>query len=208
MRGKLNKAVRAGVFVAGAAGAWAGLPGCASTQKQDPGAMADAVAQNQSRGLQLARDAQRQADRGETERAIETYKQAVASWREMPAAWNNLGVLLMQEQNYADAVSAFKVAADLSPTDPRPLENIAVCYVRSGWASDALRYYGMSLERDPNRLESLRGAVRAAEMVRVRDEATLERIRRALLVETDERYREYFERQQQLVSAAIASGLP
>ena len=45
-------------------------------------------------------------------------------------------------------------------------------------------------------------------MVRVRDDATLQRIRRALLVETDPTYREYFERQQQLVSAAIATNAP
>lgn len=179
--------------------------GCASGQKRDAAEMIDASAQSQSQGYELARDAQRLAERGDTEKAIQTYQRALSLWRDMPAAWNNLGVLFMEKQNYADAVSAFKVAADQSQSDPRPLENIAVCYVRSGWATDALKYYGMSLERDPNRIESLRGAVRAAEMVRVRDDATLERIRRALLVETDPQYREYFERQQQLVSAAIAT---
>lgn len=184
------------------------VTGCESGQKRDVAEMIDASAENQSTGYELARDAQRLAESGDTEKAIETYQRALATWREMPAAWNNLGVLFMEKQNYAEAVGAFKVAADQSQSDPRPLENIAVCYVRSGWATDALKYYGMSLERDPNRIESLRGAVRAAEMVRVRDDATLERIRRALLVETDPQYREYFERQQQLVSAAIATKGP
>lgn len=183
-------------------------PGCASTPKQDTAQLIDASMQSQSKGLELAKDAQRLAARGENEKAIDTYKRAVSTWRDMPAAWNNLGVLLMESQNYADAVSAFKVAADLSQSDPRPLENIAICYVRSGWATDALKYYGMALERDPNRIESLRGAVRSAEMVRVRDEATLDRVRRALLIESDPKYREYFERQQQLVTAALASRVP
>lgn len=182
---------------------------CEQTPKRAdaPGAI-DQGAENRAEGLRLAQDAQRRAERGDTTGAIETYQQALAQWREMPAAWNNLGVLLMEKQNYADAVSAFKVAADLSQTDPRPLENIAISYVRSGWATDALKYYGMALERDPNRIESLRGAVRAAEMVRVRDDATLERIRRALLIESDPKYREYFERQQQLVGAALAARTP
>lgn len=207
----VRKAPKRAVISVGAAGlvfVVSIAPGCASTPKQDTAAIIDASMQNQAKGLELAQDAQSLAKRGETEKAIDTYRRAVATWRDMPAAWNNLGVLLMEEQNYAEAVGAFKVAADLSQTDPRPLENIAICYMRSGWANDALKYYGMALERDPNRIESLRGAVRSAEMVRVRDDATLERVRRALLIETDPKYREYFERQQQLVSAAIASRVP
>lgn len=204
IRAMLEGAAVAGVCVC----ALAGGGGCESGQKRDAAEMIDASSQSQSDGYELAREAQRLAEAGDTDMAIQTYQRALATWREMPAAWNNLGVLFMQQQNYADAVSAFKVAADQSQSDPRPLENIAVCYVRSGWATDALKYYGMSLERDPNRIESLRGAVRTAEMVRVRDDATLQRIRRALLVETDPTYREYFERQQQLVSAAIATNAP
>lgn len=193
-------AVLGGVLVVGS--------GCESGQNRSTADLVDAQAENQATGYRLAREAQEQAERGESDKAIQTYTSALASWRQMPAAWNNLGVLYMEQQNYADAVGAFKVAADQSQSDPRPLENIAVCYLRSGWASDSLRYFGMSLERDPNRIESLRGAVRAAEMVRVRDEATLERIRRALLVESDPKYRAYFERQQQLVSAALAASPP
>lgn len=200
-----------GRAAAGIAGVLAGVlggVGCESTQKRDIATVIDQGEQNRERGLKLAKDAQRQAQEGDRDRAIETYKEALSYWREMPAAWNNLGVLFMEKQNYADAVSAFKVAADLSQTDPRPLENIAISYVRSGWATDALKYYGMALERDPNRIESLRGAVRAAEMLRVRDDATLERIRRALLSEPDPQYRAYFERQQQLVAAALATRTP
>lgn len=206
----MNRTMRAmgGVLLCGNVLCASALGGCESTTKSDAAEMADVIARNQAEGLRLAKEAQRLAEEGSTDDAIETYQRAVASWREMPAAWNNLGVLLMEKQNYADAVSAFKVAADLSPTDPRPLENVAVSYVKSGWATDALKYYGLALERDPNRIESLRGAVRTAELVRVRDEATLERVRRALLIETDPKYREYFERQQQLVSAAVASRQP
>ncbi len=204
-------------------GAWVGVPaacavgwsalvcsaGCESTPKRDAAQeAADQMVLNSQEGLRLAKEAQRQAERGDKDGAIQTYQRAVSTWRGMPAAWNNLGVLLMEKQDYAGAVGAFKVAAELSPTDPRPLENIAVSYVKSGWATDALRYYGMALERDPNRIESLRGAVRTAEMVRIRDDATLDRIRRALLIESDASYREYFERQQQLVSAALAGQMP
>lgn len=183
--------------------------GCESTPTRDPAQeAAEQMVLNSQEGLRLAREAQKQAESGERDEAIQTYQRAVSTWRDMPAAWNNLGVLLMEKQDYAGAVGAFKVAAELSPTDPRPLENVAVSYVKSGWASDALRYYGMALERDPNRIESLRGAVRTAEMVRVRDDATLDRIRRALLIETDASYRQYFERQQQLVSAALSGKMP
>lgn len=194
-------AVSTVVLTLALAGAATPLGGCAGTP--EPVATQEVRDQNRARGQELALEAQRLANLGKKAEAIKAYQQALGTWREMPAAWNNLGVLLMERENYAEAVSAFKVAADQSQTDPRPLENIAICYMRAGWAEDALRYYGMALEREPNRLTSLRGAVRAAERLLVRDDATLDRIRRALMIETDPKYRDYFERQQVLVRAAV-----
>lgn len=181
--------------------------GCAS-KPSTPSTTIQEIDRSRQRAYDLALKAQQLSKDGKTDEAIAALREAVSLWRDMPAAWNNLGVLLMQQQNYAEAVSAFKVAAEQSQGDPRPLENIGVCYMSSGWAEDSLRYFVMALRRDPNRIESLRGAVRAAEMLRIRDDATYERIRTALMIETDPQYRMYFERQQQLVKAALALRTP
>ncbi len=151
----------------------------------------------------IALQAQEAENAGKTDRAIELYRQSLAVSGNLPAPWNNLGLLLMERGQYLDAVEAFKRAADLSPTDPRPLYNIGLAYSRAGWEQRALEHYLQALERDPRDLKALRGAVGSAKMLGVADEGSLERVRTGLLTDADPDWRRVYEREQARIDGEI-----
>ncbi|MBX3321631.1 MAG: tetratricopeptide repeat protein [Phycisphaeraceae bacterium] len=136
------------------------------------------------------------AARGNSEGAASLYREALSIAPDRYIAWNNLGVELMNLGNNIDAVAAFKVAADLSPRDPRPLANVGLVYQNIGWAQDALEYYERSLQRDPAFLDALRGWALAEEHLNYASLESLERIKRATLMESDPQWREFFERRR------------
>ena len=186
--------------------------GCESTPKSrqnqvpSPDMLARQVAEARQAALvasDTARKAEQQRDKGkdaEAQRlsrtAIEQYRRAISLSPDMPEVWNNLGVELMRVQDYLGASEAFSMAMQLSPSDPRPAENLALVYDRTGWAEESLRYYDIALERSPNYLPALRGAIKASHLLSEADEKRLEQVRRALMIETDPRLREFFVREQ------------
>jgi hypothetical protein len=97
----------------------------------------------------------------------------------------------------------FKAAADLSTRDPKPYYNIALAYYRQGWPEQALQYWVKSLERSPNYLESLRGAILAAKLLDIADHPALDRARRALAVETDAQWRKIEEQQMLRIEGTL-----
>ncbi len=167
-----------------------------------------AVAQAQARkaamvASQTARNAAAAAQKGNVSQATKLRKQAIAQYRdalrissEIPEAWNNLGVLLMEEQDYLAAADAFSFAMDQSPKDPRPCENLGLVYAKTGWSNDALKYYDLALERDPNRLPALRGAIKSAHLLGLGDAKDLARVKRALMLEKDDSWRAFFQREK------------
>lgn len=183
-------------------GAW----GCSSTPRLDERASTseqiDQITQRRAEAARLAQEAERV---GETDPdlAITTYRRALALDGSTHNAWNNLGILYMDKGNYADAVGAFQVAADLIPGDPRPLYNIGIAYQRNGWGEEAFRNFSRALERDPSHLPSMRGYVRSAEMTGRADEQVVAVIRNAVMRDTDERWRTYLQRQRYRVEALI-----
>lgn len=171
----------------------------------DRNATADAMEQSARRraeALRLVQEAER-LERTDAARAIDTYRRAVALDNTMHNAWNNMGMLLMEQGNYADAVAAFQVASDLMPVDPRPPYNIGLAYQRNGWGEEAYRHFAIALERDPSHLPSMRGFVRAAEITGRADDRTIQIIRTALMRETDEQWRTYFQRQRYRIEAMM-----
>jgi tetratricopeptide (TPR) repeat protein len=153
--------------------------------------------------LVISRDAERLAAMGKTDDAILRYQEALSISGDLAGAWNNLGELYMRRGSYADAVSAFGVAAGLTPSDPRPVYNTGLVYQKVGWAKDAIDHYAEALKRDENMQEALRGHAVAADMLGRADDKTLEYIRRGLLRETDPEWREFFERQRFRVEAEM-----
>ncbi len=186
--------------------ALAGAAGCSNQPRlPDRDAARDSIdrlAQRRAEALRLAQDAERRAAT-DPETAIETYRRALALDDSLHNAWNNLGLLLMDRGAYSDAVAAFQVASDLMPGDPRPPYNIGLAYQRNGWGDEAFRNFAIALERDPSHLPSLRGYVRAAEMIGRADDTLVEKIKTATMRETDERWREYFQRQRFRVEAMM-----
>jgi len=143
--------------------------------------------------------------KGDSDAAVALYREAIVLDRDRYVAWNNLGVELMKRGDYLDAVAALKVAADLSPRDPRPVANIGLAYQEMGWANDALAYYEQALVRDQTFLDALRGYALAEEMLGRGSLESLEQIKRALMIEKDEKWRTFFERRKFRVEALLRS---
>ncbi len=138
--------------------------------------------------------------------AIAAYKAALEKYREFPAAWNNLGALLMDRQRYLEAAECFNAAADLAPQDPRPLYNLGLCWDRAGYLGEALQHYQRAVERDGQYLPALRGSIRAETILNRTSPATLERLRAALQLEQEPRWRSWMELQRlRIESAGTAS---
>lgn len=152
----------------------------------------------------LAAGAEKAQQAGQHERAIELGRQAVTLQPSLGAAWNNLGISLMETQQNLDAVQAFVRAAELLPADPKPYENLGLLYMRVGWSEDALRYYGLALERDPYSLPALRGGVAAAKGLLRSEPEGLERCKRGLLVEKDPAWRRLFDTERVRINAELA----
>ncbi|MEL6329162.1 MAG: tetratricopeptide repeat protein [Planctomycetota bacterium] len=146
--------------------------------------------------LRLAERAEQARRRGNELKAIELYRESIAVYDAIALPHNNLGMLLMEQGDALGASRAFRRAADLATTDPRPFANLGYMHAQRGWTDDALRYYELALERDPNDLESLRGVIRAAESEGRAEQTDLDHIRRATFRETDPRWISYIERQK------------
>src|SRR3954466_4762997 len=77
----------------------------------------------QAEARRLAEGAQKEQAAGNNEKAIQLYRQAVGASPELGFAWNNLGLLYMEKDNYLDAVEMFQNAADVmhGPQGAKPL---------------------------------------------------------------------------------------
>lgn len=177
------------------------LAGCVTERRgEGPAKLPEPQRPNVQAARERALAAQKIKD---PERAITLYQESVSLNPEFSVAWNNLGVLLMSLQRYLEASEAFARATELEPTDPRPMYNLALTWDRAGYPDEALRFYIRTIDRDPNYLPALRGAVRAQQLRGEADERTLEWIRRALLQETDRQWRVYLTSQRAVTEQAI-----
>ena len=173
-----------------------GFTGCSTgdSRRTEAGPQRD-LAKDRAEAIRLFNRAKGAQDDRKWARAEELYKQGLALDDDISGAWNNYGVVLLEQQRYMDAVPVFGKAADLSPKDPTPYENLGLLYHRAGYAQEALESYAKSLERDPNWLPSLRGAVVCAKQLNRSDEESFDRAKRALLIERDEQWRRVFRTQ-------------
>ena len=79
--------------------------------------------------------------KGFADRAKDSYERAVKSDSEDPETLNNLGFSLYQNGNYRAAVDRLKRAAKLAPTDERILNNLGLALCRLGKIDDAYKYF-------------------------------------------------------------------
>jgi len=152
---------------------------------------------------ELVRDAQEHAQLERHEEAISAYREALRIYDDFPAAWHNLGVLLMRQERYLEAADAFASASERAASDPRPLFNLALTWERASYIDEALDHYKRALKRDARYLPAIRGAARAEAALGVADESSVERLRTALMIERDPRWRAYFEQQRLRVRSIL-----
>ena len=185
-----------------------GLPaaGCRATHKAaDPAAGIADYNASLAEASRLAEEAQKAMDAGDAPRAISLYRQSIDASGDFPDVWNNLGLLLLQNGELGPARSAFSRAAELDPTDPRAYYNMGVTNLRAQWAEDAIEDFKKALDISPSYLPALRGAIQAADLLGHAEYEDLDRIKRALLAEHDERWKAFFERQRFLIEARLKS---
>src|SRR5690606_15874037 len=96
-------------------------------------------------------------------------------------------------QRYLEAAECFVNAQEMAPQDPRPAYNLGLTWDRAGYPSDALSHYQHALQRDAKYLPALRGAARAAWLLRRYTDSSLDTVRTALAIERDSRWREWLE---------------
>lgn len=180
--------------------------GCASNRSRPPLKVpADATPEARAAALDkaeaLARDAQRQELAGHKDEAIKKYGEAINTFHDLPVAWNNLGVLWAEQGKNLEAAEAYKTAAELSPTDPRPLKNLGALWEELGYLDDAARWYDEALQRDPNYLPALRRAILVDDLRNQLSETTAERMKAAIIIEREPWWIERFKRIQQRMNA-------
>lgn len=139
----------------------------------------------------------------DAEKAIALYKRATDAYPQLSVAWNNMGILLMKQNRRLEADQAFITASELSPNDPRPPYNRGLNYFETRYPKEARTLFQQSLDRDPNYLPALRGAIEADVLTRQTGQETLELLRRALFVERDKKWRERFELQKSRIESYL-----
>ena len=188
------------------------LPGgCASSSggsrgadgNQTPEQFARWRAERLAQAQRLAERAERTDDLEYKERYL---REAVELFPQHSAFWTNLGTVLAENSDYASAAEAYGFAAQLDPTDPRPSYNHGALYVRRYWYAPAVEHFEQALVRDPNYLNAIRGLARTRVVLRDFDDDLLDLLDRAVLLESDERWLSYFQRQRVAVRAELEFG--
>ncbi len=185
MSNRWTRLVLAGCVLAGL-----GQMGCKSTPRATTPAELGAetpeeIREKLDRATKLVRQAQRSELANQQKKAMEQYQAAIAEYRELPVAWNNLGRLLMEDGQNLPAADAFMTASELSPTDPVPLHNLGTLWESLGYYDDAAKWYDEALKRNVNYQPSLRRLVVVEEVRNKPTARTLERLRTGLLLERD-----------------------
>ena len=190
-----SRASRAAVLLAAVTLMGFGLASCASKSNTfelpdsaRPGAQGEQI----RKAHELASRAEQAGKAKKYSEAIALYEEAISNYRNFPSAWLNLGVMHMKSGNSLQAVEAFNAAADIDPTDPRPVFNIGAIYEDKYYYKEAISFYNQALERDPNLLPALRRSIYLEMQTNSFTPATKERVLRASMLETDPQYRSIF----------------
>jgi tetratricopeptide (TPR) repeat protein len=201
----MTRALQAGTRIIACAIVATALSGCESpTRPNEP--MTPGIAADQREAITNAhREAKRASRESDPGKAEMHYRRAVAYYNDYAPAWNNLGVTLMEQERFMEANEAFERAGDLAPSDPRPAYNQGLLFFRRSYPREALPHFLRALERDPHFLPALRAAVQAEVRIRETSQDTLDRIRRALLLETDPKWQQFFQLQRNRIQAELGS---
>jgi tetratricopeptide (TPR) repeat protein len=197
-----RRAVRTLTAAAGLLCLAGSLLACATTQQQAAQDLREGIDREEI-AIRLTEDADRARMAGNIDRAIELYREALDYSARFPDTWNNLGLLHLERGDEAKAINAFVQASILDPTDPRPPANTGIVYSNIGRETEAMRFFHDALDIEPSYLPALRGAIKSAHLLNENEYEDLERVKRALLVEDDPQWREFFDRQRSLIESRL-----
>jgi tetratricopeptide (TPR) repeat protein len=187
-------------FLIALAAATVGTGGCAN--RPEAPTMEDPIVARED-AQRITADAIELDKRGDIDGAIAGYQRAIERYRDLPQPWYNIGVLYFERNMALEAASAFRTAAELMPKDPRPMKALGDVWAKQAYYDEASKYYLLALERDETDLPSLRQSILADHFRDKRGEGTAERIRRALMLESDPKWREFLLRQKQLTERTL-----
>lgn len=101
------------------------------------------------------------AEKDKTEKAIESYKKAVALDPEFAFAWDNMGLCYRKLDKYDDAIRCYKKSLEVDEYGIMPLQNMAVVYEYRKDYKEAAAVYAKLIEGYPDNPEGYYGAGRA-----------------------------------------------
>jgi tetratricopeptide (TPR) repeat protein len=94
------------------------------------------------------------SERGETDQAIDHYRQAVALRPNYAEAHYNLGRLLVEQGHFDEAIDHYEKAVEINPADPEAQNNLGVTLFGIGRVDDAIGHYRKALEIQPDYAEA------------------------------------------------------
>ncbi len=184
----------------------ASLAGCRQYSPPIPAPDFEQEAVNRGKAMDLVRAAQRLEYKGYNDEAEAKYLEAVRLHRETPAAWNNMGRLLMLREENNKAAEAFMIAAEISPKDPLPYYNLGALWDKLNYLEEAGRWYEESLKRNENFQPALRRSILVDQLLNRGNEVTARRVQRALLQETDPWWKERLQRERARLTEDLRAG--
>jgi predicted O-linked N-acetylglucosamine transferase (SPINDLY family) len=96
-------------------------------------------------------------ERGELAAAEQLYRKALELAPTRPSITNNLAVVLLRSQRFAEAESLFKGLLSTSPGDATVIHNLGNCQLGLKATAEALAYFDMALAIKPDYVEALVG---------------------------------------------------
>jgi len=94
------------------------------------------------------------SEEGETDQAIDHYRQAVALRPDYAEAHYNLGRLLVEQGHLDDAIAHYQKVVEINPADAEAENNLGVTFFGIGRADDAIVHYQKALEIQPDYAEA------------------------------------------------------
>lgn len=113
------------------------------------------------KAMKLYSEAHDYFDKKKFEKAVETYKKALALDPEFAFAWDNLGLTYRHMGNYDEAIKCYRKSLEIDPYGTMPLQNIATAYEFKKEYALAAEAYEKLINIDSANPEGYYGAARA-----------------------------------------------
>lgn len=190
------------VAVLGAAALLTG--GCQSDGGSGPTRPVNVASGDINRARMLTSQGDEAFRKGEFEKADALYRESLVVFPNQTGAWNNLGNVLMAQQNYVDAQEAFRRAIELEPERPEPYTSLGRLWLEAKYAEESIEHFNKALAIDPRWLPAIRGKSAAFHSLARATREYADMLRTALLIETDKDWRAFFDRERSRVEQALA----